>query len=192
MLNFIWSGLVLLSLVVSFFTGKFEECSLAAIEGAGEGVTLAITLCGSMCFWSGIMQIGSESGLLKGLTKLLKPITKFLFPKLPQNSPAISAIVTNMTANILGMSNAATPFGLRAMEELQKINKDKKRASREMCMFVVLNTASIQLIPTTLIALRASMGSSSPTSVIVPIWITSLITLVVGVICVKIFEKVTK
>lgn len=192
MLNFIWSGLILLSLVVSFFTGKFEECSLAAIEGAGEGVTLAITLCGSMCFWSGIMEIGNESGLLKGLTKLLKPITKFLFPKLSQNGPAISAIVTNMTANILGMSNAATPFGLRAMEELQKINKDKKRASREMCMFVVLNTASIQLIPTTLIALRASMGSSSPTSVIVPIWITSLITLVVGVVCVKIFEKVTK
>ncbi len=192
MLNFIWSGLILFSLVVSFFTGKFEECSLAAIEGAGEGVTLAITLCGSMCFWSGIMEIGSESGLLKGLTKLLKPVTKFLFPKLPQNGPAISAIVTNMTANILGMSNAATPFGLRAMEELQKINKDKKRASREMCMFVVLNTASIQLIPTTLIALRASMGSASPTSIIVPIWITSVITLMIGVVCVKIFEKVTK
>ena len=192
MLNYIWSGLILLSLVVSFFTGRFEQCSVAAIEGAGEGVTLAITLCGAMCFWSGIMEIASKSGMLNILTKLMKPITKFLFPTLSQQSPAMSAIVTNMTANILGMSNAATPLGLRAMEELQKLNTDKKRASRDMCMFVVLNTASIQLIPTTLIALRASMGSSAPTSIIVPIWITSALTLTIGVICAKIFEKVTK
>ena len=192
MLNYIWSGIILLSLIVSFFTGKFEECSLAAIEGAGEGVTLAISLCGVMCFWSGIMEIAKRGGILVVLTKIMKPVTKILFPKIKQNSEAMSAIVTNMTANILGMSNAATPLGLKAMEELQKINTNKKRASAEMCMFVIVNTASIQLIPTTLIALRASMGSAEPTSIIVPIWITSALALLIGVSLAKIFERVSK
>lgn len=192
MLNLIWSGLFAVSIIVSFFTGNFEQCALAAVEGAGEGITLCITLCGAMCFWSGIMEIASKSGAVDALAKFLKPITKLLFPKLRQDSKAMRAIVTNMTANILGMSNAATPLGIRAMELLQKENTDKKRASSEMCMFVIINTASIQLIPTTLIALRSSCGSSCPTEIIVPIWITSTITLVVGVILAKVFEKVTK
>lgn len=192
MLNYIWSGMILISLIVSFFTGNFQECSMAAIEGAGDGVSLAISLLGAMCFWSGIMEIASESGAVGALSCILKPVIKFLFPALPHKSPAANAMVTNITANILGMSNAATPFGLKAMEELQKINKNKKRASREMCMFVVLNTASIQLIPTTLIALRASAGSTAPTAIIVPIWITSFLTLTVGIICAKIFERLSK
>lgn len=192
MLNYIWTGMVLISLIVSFFTGKFETCALSALEGAGEGVKLAISLCGVMCFWSGIMEIASKSGILKLLAKLLKPLTKFLFPEIKQESDAMQAIVTNMTANILGMSNAATPLGLKAMEELQKLNKNKLRASKSMCMFVLINTASIQLLPTTLIALRTSFGSKFPTSIIVPIWITSATALTIAVISAKIFEKVTK
>ena len=192
MLNIIWSGLILISLITSFFAGTFEECSMAAINGAGEGVTLAISLCGAMCFWNGIMEIASKSGALNVLSYLLSPFTKFIFPEIKKESMAMKAIVMNITANILGMSNAATPMGLRAMEELQKLNNDKKRASKSMCMFVLLNTASVQLIPTTLITLRATSGSSNPTAVIVPVWITSSVALAVGVMCVKIFEKVKK
>lgn len=192
MLNYVWSAIVLFSLITSFFTGNFESCALSAIDGAGEGVKLAVSLCGVMCFWSGIMEIASKSGILKILTFALRPVTKILFPELKANSRAMQAVVTNMTANMLGMSNAATPLGLAAMEELQKINNNKNRASKSMCMFVLVNTASIQLIPTTLIALRASMGSASPTSIIVPIWVTSAIALTVAVALAKIFERITK
>jgi len=192
MLNVIWSGLIIISLTVSFFTGTFEECSLAAIKGAGEGVTLVISLCGAMCFWSGIMEIASKSGVINILAFVMKPVTRLLFPKIKEGSEAMRAIVMNMTANILGMSNAATPLGLRAMDELQKLNKDKTRASKSMCMFVLVNTASIQLVPTTLIALRAAAGSNAPTEIIVPVWITSVIVLTIGVISIKFFEKVEK
>ena len=192
MLNVIWSGLIIVSLIVSFFTGTFEQCSIEAIKGAGEGVTLTISLCGAMCFWSGVMKIASKSGVLDILAFIMRPITRLLFPKIKDGSEAMKAIVMNMTANILGMSNAAPPLGLRAMDELQKLNTDKKRASKSMCMFVLVNTASIQLIPTTLITLRAVSGSNAPTEIIVPIWITSIVALTIGVISIKIFEKVTK
>ncbi|MBQ7717873.1 MAG: nucleoside recognition protein [Clostridia bacterium] len=189
MMNYIWPAIMIISVVVSFFTGKFEAVSVAAIEGAGDGVKLCLELCGVMCFWTGIMEIAEKGGIVKRISKLLSPLTRLLFPKIPQNSRAMSAIVMNMTANILGMANAATPLGLKAMQELKELNKNKDSASDEMCMFVVINTASIQLIPATLIALRAAAGSAAPTEIILPVWITSAASVLVGVTAAKIFQK---
>ena len=188
MMNYIWAAIMIISIVVSFFTGKFDAVSLAAIEGAGEGVKLVLELCGVMCFWTGIMEIAEKGGIVSALSRVLSPVTRLLFPKIPQKSRAMRAIVMNMTANILGMSNAATPLGLTAMHELQALSGGTV-ASDEMCTFVVINTASIQLIPATLIALRASAGSAAPTEIMVPVWITSAAALTVGVTAAKIFEK---
>ena len=189
MMNYIWAGIMVVSIITSLFTGNIENVSLAAIDGAGEGFKLVLELCGVMCFWTGIMEIASKSGIINVLSKLLSPLTGLLFPKIPQKSKAMKAIVMNMTANILGMSNAATPLGLNAMRELNKLNNESKIASDDMCTFVVINTASIQLIPATLIAMRASALSNAPTQIILPIWITSSAALIVGLIAVKSFKK---
>jgi len=191
MLNYIWGGLMLIAIVASAFTGKLEATSMAAISGAKEAVTMAISLLGVMCLWTGIMKIASESGITNGFAKLLRPLTKILFPKLKKDSAALEAIVMNMIANLMGMSNAATPFGLKAMRELSRINKGNA-ASNEMCMFIVINTASLQLIPTTLLAIRQNAGSANPFEIIVPVWIASICAVCVGVIAVKIFERVDK
>lgn len=192
MLNTIWFIMVSLSLIISMLCGNAEKCALSAIEGAGEGIKLVLSLCGSMCFWSGIMEIAEKSGVINIFSNLLKPITKKLFPKLREGSEAMGAIVMNITANIFGMSNAATPMGLRAMEELQKLNDDKKTASSQMCTFVLINTASVQLIPTTLIALRSTYGSAEPTKIIVPIWITSVTVLLSALFFGAVFKHFSK
>lgn len=179
---------MLVSIITSVFTGKVEAVSLAAINGAGEGVKLVLELAGVMCLWTGIMEIASKSGLVNALGRFLSPVTRFLFPKIPQNSRAMRAIVMNMTANILGMANAATPLGLNAMYELQKMNKSDT-ASDEMCTFVVINTASIQLIPATVIALRAAQGSAAPNEILLPVWVTSFAALCVGVLTLKSFQR---
>lgn len=188
MMNYIWAGIMLVSIITSVFTGNIEQVSLAAIDGAGEGVKLVLELVGVICFWTGIMEIASKSGLINALSRLLAPVTRFLFPKIPQNSRAMKAIVMNMTANILGMSNAATPLGLNAMRELRSLS-NMDTASDEMCTFVVINTASIQLIPATLIAMRASAGSEAPTEILLPVWITSAAALTVGIIMVKTLQR---
>lgn len=189
MLNYIWGGMILISLVVSFFTGRVEATSAAAVTGAADGVEVCITLLGIMCLWTGIAHIGERAGLVKIMTKLLTPITKFIFPKLKGEPKATGDIVMNVTANLLGLGNAATPLGIKAMEELHKINKYSSVASDAMCMFVVLNTASIQLIPTTVISLRQAYGSAEPASIILPVWIVSIAALMVGITVAKIFER---
>ena len=187
MMNYIWSGIMIVSIVFSFFTGKTDAVALAAIEGAGDGVKLVLELCGIMCFWTGIMEIAEKGGMMSVFSRVLSPVTRLLFPKIPQKSRAMRAIVMNMTANLLGMANAATPLGLCAMQELNRLNGYSKTASDEMCTFVVINTASIQLIPATLIALRAGAGSAAPAEIIVPVWITSAAALTIGVTAAKLF-----
>lgn len=189
MMNYVWPFLMLAAIITSFFTGKTEAVSAAALSGAGEGIKLCIELCGTMCFFSGLMEIAEKSGALSLVTLLLRPVTRILFPKLDPKSSAMRAITSNITANIFGMSNAATPLGLRAMEELQKLNPDKSRASDDMCMFALLNTASVQLIPSTVIALRTAAGSAEPTAIITPVWITSVIALTAGVAAAKLIRK---
>ncbi len=189
MLNFIWCGMILISFIVSIFTGKIEATTNGAMEGAALAVETCIGLLGSMCLWTGLAKIAEKSGLVEVFAKILKPITKVIFPKLKPNSAAHRCIVLNMVANILGMGNAATPLGINAMKELDKLNRGKGTASNEMCMFVVINTASIQLIPSTVIALRQMYGSTNPTEIVAPVWLCSICSVVVGVLMAKLFEK---
>lgn len=188
-MNTIWAYMLLTSIIISFFSGKTDAVASAAITGAGEGVSLIISMLGVMCFWSGLMTIAEKSGVIRYVSLLLRPITRLLFPKLSPNSPAHEAIVMNMSANLLGMGNAATPLGLRAMQLLDAENNGKRRASNDMCMFVLVNTASLQLIPTTLLLLRKNTGSSSPGEVLVPIWIVSVLALFIGALSAKYFQK---
>lgn len=176
MLNYIWGFLVIISIVCSFALGKTDSVTNALFDGANGAVTTVLSFSGAVVMWCGMLKIAEKSGFTKVFAKLIRPLTRVLFPRLDKNSPAIAAISMNMLANILGLANAATPLGLKAMDELEKINPKKGIASDEMCMFVVLNTASIQIIPSTLIAIRSSLGSQNPSEIIVPVWITSVIT----------------
>lgn len=176
MINYIWAFLVAVSVITGILTGNIDSVTSAAFEGANSAVTTVLSFAGAVVMWCGMLKIAEKSGLTRAFTAVIRPITGILFPKLDKNSPAISAISMNMIANILGLANAATPLGLKAMTELEKLNSKKGTASDEMCMFVVLNTASIQIIPSTLIAIRASLGSQNPAEIIVPVWITSIIT----------------
>jgi spore maturation protein A len=188
MLNYIWAGMILLSLLTGFLTGNIDAVTKGAIDGCSQGVELCISMLGIMCFWTGLSKIAEKSGLIQVFSKLLRPITKLLFPRLEKNSPALSAIVMNMVANFFGMGNAATPLGIKAMQELDKVNYGMG-ASPEMCIFAVLNTASIQLIPSTLISLRHSFGSGNPSIIIVPVWIVSAFAACMAILSSKFFEK---
>lgn len=189
MLNYIWGGMIIISLVTSLFTGRVEQTAAAAAEGAGAAIQTCISLLGIMCLWTGLAKIGERAGLVKVFAKLLRPVTNLLFPRLKHDSPALGAIVMNVVANLFGMGNAATPLGIKAVGELNKLNGNRKTASDEMCMFVVLNTASIQLLPTTLISLRQNYGSANAGEVIVPVWIVSICALIVGVTVAKLLER---
>lgn len=189
MLNYIWCGMIILSFGVAAFTGKIDAVTNSAMDGAAAAVETCIGLLGSMCLWTGLAKIAENSGLIEVFARLLRPITKLIFPKLKKNSAALRAIVMNMVANLLGMGNAATPLGICAMKELDKLNKGKSTASDEMCMFVVVNTASIQLIPSTVISLRQMYGSANPSEIVVPVWLCSICLVTIGVVAAKCFEK---
>ena len=191
MMNYIWGGMILLSFAVSLFTGRVEETAAAATAGAASAIESCISLLGIMCLWTGLAKIGEKSGIINFFSHLLRPVTRLLFPNVKSNSPAMSAIVMNIVANLMGMGNAATPLGINAIKELHKENKYRPDASNDMCMFIVINTASIQLLPATLISMRQSFGSANPGEVIVPVWIVSIIAVVAGVIVAKILEKRT-
>ena len=189
MLNYVWGGMIIVSFVVALFTGNIESVTNAAMKGAGTAIETCVGLLGVMCLWTGIAKIAEDAGLCKIFAKLLRPITRIIFPKLKEGSAALEAIVMNMVANLLGLGNAATPLGIKAMKELDRLNGHRSEASDEMCMFVVINTASLQLIPATVIALRQTFGSSNPSEIVVPVWICSVCAIVVGVTAGKIFQK---
>lgn len=192
MLNYIWCGMIVLSFAAAVFTGRLDALTSGAIEGAASAIETCIGLLGAMCLWTGIAKIAENSGLINVFAKLLRPVTKIIFPRLSQGSAAMRAIVMNMVANLLGMGNAATPLGIAAMKELDKENKHRAVASNEMCMFVVINTASIQLIPSTVISLRQMYGSADPSGIVVPVWICSICAVIVGVVAAKIFQRSVK
>ncbi len=192
MLNSIWAFIIIIAVITGFITGNLSLVAKAVIEGASDGVTLVLGMLGVMCFWTGIMEIAEKGGVMRFISSLLRPVTKLLFKNLNKNEPAMGAIVMNMAANLLGMGNAATPLGLRAMQLLDEKNGGRKKASHEMCMFVLINTASIQLIPTTVILLRQNMGSVSPGEIILPVWLVSVAALLVGVLSIKLFRKAEK
>lgn len=166
MLNVIWLGLIVISIVVAAITGRMEAINAAAFEGAKTGVTVCLGLLSVLAFWMGIMRIAEKSGLLELLARVLSPIIQVLFPDVPKGHPAMGYILSNMSANLLGLGNAATPMGLKAMEELQKLNPDKQNASAAMCTLLAINTASITIIPTTMIAIRMQYGSVNPVEIV--------------------------
>ncbi|HIB04287.1 MAG TPA: nucleoside recognition protein [Candidatus Marinimicrobia bacterium] len=189
MLNYIWFGMMLIAVVVGIFTGNIDAVTEAAINMAKTAVEIAIGLIGIMALWLGTMKIAEESGLIRIIARALRPITIRLFPDVPEDHPAIGSIVLNMAANILGLGNAATPLGLKAMEELQELNPNKDTATNAMCTFLAINTSSVQFIlPATVVAL---MGVVSNQIFITTILATGLST-VAAIIAVKSLEKMKR
>lgn len=176
MVNYIWVLMTLIGIVFGIVNGTMEEINKAIFMGAKEAVILCIGLISILVFWLGMMRIAQESGLLDGLSRLFRPVVKRLFPEIPHNHPAMGYILSNIIANMFGLGNAATPLGIKAMEQLQSLNGGKNKASRSMITFLAINTSSITLIPTTVIAIRMTYHSASPTEIVVPTLIATIIS----------------
>lgn len=186
MLNVIWPAFIIISFVYAIATGRVNEVNNGIFEAVSDAVELSITFLGTICLWNGIMEIVKKTTLIQKLTKVLSPLVRILFPDLKNNEKAKEEISMNMVANLLGLGNAATPLGLKAMKTMQKENKKKDTLSNAMAMFIVLNTASLQLIPTNVIAIRTSLNSTNPTQIILPVWGATIIAAIVGVLATKV------
>lgn len=191
MLNILWPFFIIISIFYAILSGNIENINNCIFESAENAVKLTLTLLGATCLWSGIMEIASKTDIIKYLSAILKPIIKKIFYNLDSNKKSYN-IIMNIIANILGLGNAATPLGLKAMGELQKENANKDELSDNMMMLIVLNTASLQVIPTTVIAVRKSLGSNNPTQIIFPVWIATVCAAVVGILVAKIIIKLTR
>ena len=189
MLNLVWPIFIIISFSYAIFSGNLQNLNSSIFDSVESAVNLSITMLGTMCLWSGIINVAANTKIMKGMNKLLKPIVKFLFPEIRDNKKAQNEISMNMVANILGLGNAATPLGLKAMETLQEENKNKQELSNSMIMLIVINTASIQIIPTTIIAIRSSLGAENPASIIVPVWIATICAAIVGVTVTKLLIR---
>ncbi len=189
MLNYIWLAMIILAVILGGINGKIEDVTKLAIDSAGSSVTIAIGLIGVMALWLGIMKIAEDSGLIKLLAKAIAPIMKWLFPDVPSGHPAMGSMTMNIAANMLGLNNAATPLGLRAMEDLETLNKHPGIATNAMCTFLAINTAGVQLIPATMISIMASAGSKDPTAIIGTTIAATSAAVIAGVTAVKILEK---
>ena len=190
MLNYIWLGLVLLAVLLGGFEGKLQEVTGAAFEACKTAVmTIALPLAGVMALWLGLMKIAEKSGLVNLLARALRPLLRWLFPDVPANHPAMGSMVMNMAANMLGLSNAATPLGLRAMQDLEKLNPRPGTATNAMCTFLAINTSSIQLIPATTVAILAAAGSKNPTVIIGTAFFATCCSTIAGILAVKTFER---
>ena len=189
MLNYIWFGMMFIAVIVGILTGNIDAVTQAAIDMAKTAVEIAIGLIGIMALWLGTMKIAEESGLIRIIARAIRPITIRLFPDVPEDHPAIGSIILNMAANLLGLGNAATPLGLKAMEELQDLNPEKETATNAMCTFLAINTSSIQLIlPATVVAL---MGAAANQIFITTILATGLST-IAAIIAVRFLEKLKR
>ncbi|MBQ7933548.1 MAG: nucleoside recognition protein [Lachnospiraceae bacterium] len=187
MLNYIWAFMILLGVVCSIFTGRLDTLAQAALNSAGDAVSLCITMAGVVSLWMGLMEIAKEAGLIQKMTKGISPFLDFLFPRIPKGHMAREYIATNLIANILGLGWACTPAGLKAMEELAKLERERGNstphiASNEMCTFLILNVSSLQLIPVNMLAYRSQYASINPTIIIGPAIATTLISTIVAVI----------
>ncbi len=191
-MNYIFYFLVVFSIIFGIINGRTQEVVNAVLEGADISVKIALSLIGIMAFWLGIMRIAEKSGLVQLLAKAIKPVTKWLFKDVPPENPAIGNIALSVSANALGLTNAATPIGLKVMQELQDINKEnggkEDTATDAMCMFLGMNTAGFQIIPATVIAVLVAVGSKNPTEIIVPTLIVTSIAFVSAILMAKIFQ----
>ena len=192
MLNIIWPLFILISFIYAFLTKNINNVNQSIFEGVKNAVELTLTFFGTICLWTGIMKIAQKTSIISKLANMLKPIINFLFPDIKDNNKAKEEISMNIIANILGLGNAATPMGLKAMKTLQKGNPKKDSITPAIAMFIVINTASIQLIPTTVIAIRASLNSENLSQIIFPVWGATIAAFFAAVISVKIFISIDK
>ena len=192
MINIIWATLIIIGFAVGAITGNLDQVTKAAIDSAKSAVELAIGLVGIMALWLGIMKIGEDSGLIRGIGRLLRPVMVLLFPDVPPDHPAMGAMVMNISANLLGLGNAATPFGLKAMEELQKLNKKKDTATNAMVTFLAINTSSVTLIPASTIAILSAAGAINPTEIIGPTIMATTISTIVAIILSKLLQDLPR
>ena len=196
MLNYLWAGMILVGIIFAAFTGRMPDITNAALDSSKEAITLCITMMGVMSFWVGLMEIATKAGIITSASRKIRPLIRFLFPELPENHPAQEHITTNIIANVLGLGWAATPAGLRAMEELSKLEEDRRKrrlpgpvrkrgiASNEMCTFLIIKISSLQLIPVNVIAFRSQYGSVNPAGIVgAGIMATTVSTLVAVVYC---------
>ena len=198
MMNYLWGGMLLIGILYGSFTGNMQAVTEAVISSSKEAITLSITMLGIVSFWNGLMEIAINAGIMDSMTRMLSPVMRFLFPNIPKGHPALTSISTNFVANILGLGWAATPAGLRAMENLESLESERKNpgyvqnapekrtASNEMCTFLVMNISSLQLIPVNIIAYRSQYGSINPAGIIAPALIATTISTLVAVIYCKI------
>ncbi len=189
MLNFIWVAMILISIIVGFFTGNLNAVTDAAIQNGTLAVEIAIGLIGIMAFWLGVMKIAEHGGIIKLLSKMIKPLSRLLFPNIPSDHPAIGTMLMNVVANWLGLGNAATPLGLKAMEELQKINPEKDTASNAQIIFLAINTASITFIPITVIGVRTKFASMNPFEIISTSIFASTCACITAITVAKIMQR---
>ena len=206
MLNYIWAGMILLGVIYGVCTGQMSALTEGALDSAGEAVSLCITMAGVMALWMGLMEIAQESGMIAKMTKGIRPFLKFMFPRLPEDHPAGEYITTNLIANVLGLGWACTPAGLKAMEQLAELEKQRAgqgtekgrrgsedrrygaeatAASNEMCTFLILNISSLQLIPVNMIAYRSQYGSANPAVIIAPALVATLFSTIIAIIYCK-------
>lgn len=184
MVNYIWISMAVIGIIYAMFNGTMEDVNEALFKSADEAVHLSISLISVLVFWLGMMKIAEKANLLKRLAQLFRPVVTKLFPELPKNHPAIGYILSNITANIFGLGSAATPIGLKAMEEMKKLSKSKT-ASRSMITFLALNTSSLTLVPTTVIAIRMQYGSTTPTAIVG----TTIVATITSTVAAVLFDR---
>lgn len=188
-MNYIFYFLIIFSIIFGIINGRTQEVVNAILDGADISVRIALSLIGIMAFWLGIMRIAEKAGLVQWIAKIIKPVTKWLFNDVPPENEAIGNIALSVSANALGLTNAATPIGLKVMQELQDINEEKDTASNSMCMFLAMNTAGFQIIPATVIAVLVAVGSKNPTEIIMPTLIVTSFAFVSAILMAKLFQK---
>lgn len=191
-MNFLWAFLIIISYIFALCTGNMDKINNSIYSSINDLVKIVVTIIGNMCFWSGIINIIKNTNLINILKKAIKPIINILFPNEKDNKKAVDYISINIISNLLGIGNAATPAGLSAIKEMQLENKEKNKLTDSMAMLIVLNTTSIQLIPTTVIAIRSSLNSKNPAQIIFYIWISTISGTLMGIISTKLLLKIQK
>ena len=184
----IWTGMAVLSILCGLATGRGDLVAAAAVEGAQAAVELCVSIAGMLCLWTGVMEVMRRSGLAEGLSRLLRPVLSLLFPQVSGDRGVMDSISANVSANLLGLGNAATPLGIEAVRRMER--KSPGTASDAMCMLVVCNTASIQLIPTTVASVRAAAGSTAPFDILPAVWLASALSVGVGIAACKLFARI--
>lgn len=184
-MNWIWCGLIIISIITGAFTGKLNDVVNALFASVQNAVTIAVALVGIMAFWLGIVRIAQKAGLVEWFSKLVSPVLRLIFNELPKDSPAYSNIALNFSANALGLANAATPFGIKAMQDLKKENEGRGTASNSMCIFLGMNTAGFQLIPASVIAILTAAGSKNPAEIILPTLIVTSVAFLSAIFAAK-------